>query len=69
MEPDLLMICVTAMLAVFILLGLLALAMRALMAVFPERAVGDDAPMLAAVAVAASAAYPGTTITNVTELR
>jgi len=69
MGPNLLMICITAMLAVFLLLGMLALAMRALMAVFPERATGDDGPMLAAMAAAVAAAYPGTTITNVTELR
>jgi hypothetical protein len=68
-QPDLLMVCVVALLSVFALLSVLAVAMRALVTVFPERPVDSDPAMLAAVAAAATAAYPGTKITNVTEIR
>ena len=69
MEPNLLLICTSAAVAVFALLTLLAIAMRVLMAVFPEEIGQGDAAMLAAVATAVSAAYPGTKITDVTEIR
>ena len=69
MEPNLLLISLTAMLAVFVILTLLALTMRVLVAVFPERATSDDAAVLAAVSAAATAAFPGTRVTNVTEVR
>lgn len=68
-QASLLPICITAMLGVFALLALLAGAMRTLVVLFPERAEGDDAAMLAAVTAAATAAYPGTKVTNVTEIR
>jgi hypothetical protein len=69
MEPNLLLICASAAIAVFLLLTLLAIAMRVLIAVFPEETDQGDVAMLAAVATAVSAAYPGTRITDVTEIR
>ncbi|MGD2134577.1 MAG: hypothetical protein PVF27_00380 [Gemmatimonadales bacterium] len=68
-QPSLLLVSITAMFGVFALLALLAVAMRVLIAVFPERAVEDDGAVLAAVTAAATAAYPGTKITSVTEIR
>lgn len=68
--PDLLVVCVAAFTAVFVMLGVLALVMRALIALFPERAPSSiDPAVVAAVTVAASAAYPGTRIARIEESR
>lgn len=45
----------------------LALVMRALIAVFPEKTGLSDTAMLAAMAAAVSAAYPGTRISRIQE--
>jgi hypothetical protein len=63
------MICITAFSGVFVLLALLAVVMRVLMSVFPEKAAGVDAATLAAVSAALSVVYPGTKITKVEQLR
>jgi hypothetical protein len=68
-SPDILLVCVTAFIAVFILLTILALVMRALIAVFPERISDSDPAMLAAVAAVVSAAYPGAKISKIQEQR
>lgn len=68
-QPDLLLVCLSAFVAVFVLLTILAGAMRVLVTVFPERTQVGDAAVLAAVAAAATAAYPGTKVTNVSEIR
>lgn len=65
--PNMLLICVSAFIAVFVLLALLALAMRSLIAVFPERLVKVDPALLAAVSATVSAVFPGTKITRVEE--
>ncbi len=69
--PDLLVICTSAFVAVFLLLSFLAVVMRGLMAVYPEREVvgGMDPATLAAVTAAATFAFPGTKVTNVEEIR
>ena len=69
MDHNLLLICVSAFAAVFVLLSLLALVMRALIALFPDRTNGADAALLSAVATATTAAYPGMKITSVEEER
>lgn len=66
---DLLLICFSAFAAVFLLLGIMALAMRALIAVLPVKAAKVDPAILAAVTAAVSAAYPGTKITKVEEIK
>jgi hypothetical protein len=66
---DLLMICASAFVGVFLLLSLLAIVMRLIMVVFPQRAKATDAAVLAAVAAAVSAGYPGTRITNIEEIK
>ena len=66
---DLLLICTSAFIAVFVLLLALALVMRGLMAVFPVRAALTDTAMLAAVAAAVSVAYPGARISKIEETR
>ena len=67
--PDLLMVCVSAFSAVFVLLALLALAMRVLMAVFPGITAKTDPAMLAAVSTAVAAVFPGAKITRIEEER
>ncbi len=65
--PDLLIICTVAFVAVFLLLTLLAVAMRVLIMVFPAEAGGTDAAAVAAVTAAVSAAFPGTKVTKIEE--
>ena len=68
--PDLLLVCVAAFTAVFVMLGVLALVMRALIALFPERATESiDAAVVAAVTAAASAAHPDSRIVRIEETR
>jgi hypothetical protein len=73
-EPNLLMICLTAFMAVIVLLGILAGTIRILMAVFPEREApdgpdGPDGTLLAALTSAAHHAFPGMRVTKVEEIR
>ena len=71
---DLLTICITAFLAVFGLLALLALVMRLILVFFPDREldvvteVEPDAAVIAALTSAISRLYPGTKISNIKEL-
>jgi hypothetical protein len=67
--PDLLVVSLSAFVAVFLLLTFLAVVMRLLMAVYPEKVGGIDAATLAAVTAAASYAFPGTKVTKVEEIR
>lgn len=62
--------CLSALLAVFVLLTVLAIIMRALIAVFPEtleKLAQSDSATLAAVTTAVSTAYPGMKVTKVEE--
>jgi hypothetical protein len=68
-QLDLLMICVASFTAVFTLLAFLAVVMRILIQVFPEKVAETDAAILAALTTAVSALYPGTKITNVEEIK
>ena len=66
---DILAMCGVAFIAVFLLLMILALIMRLILVVFPERAEVVDAAVLAAVTSVISTAYPGTKITKVEEVK
>ena len=68
-QVDLLIICISAFIAVFILLAILALVMKLIIVVFPMKAGRSDAVMLAAVATAVSTIYPGTKLTNIEEIK
>jgi hypothetical protein len=68
-EPNLLVICIFAFIAVFLLLTLLAGVMRAMTALFPHREDGPDAVLAAAITAAAATAYPGTRVTHIEENR
>ena len=66
---ELLFICISAFIAVFVLLAILALVMRVIMVLFPQRAQVADAVVYAAVASAVTALYPGTKISKVEVLK
>ena len=69
-SSQLLFVCLSALLAVFVLLTILAITMRILIAVFPEVAeklVESDAALVAAVTTAVMTVYPGTKVTKVEE--
>ncbi len=66
---NLLMVCASAFVGVFLLLIFLSLVMKVLTAVFPQKTAESDAAVLAAVASAVSSAYPGTKITKIEEIK
>lgn len=71
--PDLLLVCFTAFMAVFVLLGALALVMRGMISLFPAVPIPDapssDPAMVAAITAAATSAFPGATVTKIEEVR
>ena len=65
--PDLVVICTTSFLAVLLLLSLLAILMRALMAIFPAKEEGNDQAVIAAINTAYNNIYPGSKIIKIGE--
>ncbi|MEK6756058.1 MAG: hypothetical protein AABZ02_07900 [Bacteroidota bacterium] len=65
---ELVWICSIAFIAVFIILALVALVMRGILLLFPERQKTDDTAVLAALSAALQATYPGTRITKIEEV-
>jgi hypothetical protein len=63
----LLTICISAFVSVFILLTVLALAMRLILVVFPVRTAETDAAIIAAITTAAGRVFPGTSVTRIEE--
>jgi hypothetical protein len=55
------------MIAVFILLGLLALTMELITAVFPERRRAMDPAIVAALTTAVASIFPGARVTRIEE--
>jgi hypothetical protein len=68
-QPELLVICISAFVAVFVLLGFLAVVMRVLIAAFPEKVSGIDSATIAALTAAATYVFPGTKVTKVEEIK
>jgi len=68
-STELLIICVSAFAAVFFLLAVLALLMRLIIVIFPEKEGAADAVMIAAVTSVAQSVYPGTKVTRVEEIK
>ena len=68
---ELLIICVSAFAAVFVLLTLLAVVMRLIIVAFPERVMArdTDATTIAALSAALMAIYPGTRVTKIEEIK
>jgi hypothetical protein len=67
--PDLMVISLSAFVAVFLLLSFLAVVMRLLISAYPAKAGGIDSATIAAVTAAAAYAFPGTKVTRVEEIR
>ncbi len=68
-SSDLVFICISAFLAVFVLLSLLAVVMRIILVLFPEKESGIDAVVVAAITSTVSTIYPGTRITKIEETK
>ena len=68
-SAELVTICISAFLAVFVLLAILALVMRLIIVVFPHKEATADAAMVAAVSAVMSNLYPGTKVTKVEEIK
>lgn len=64
--PDLVTVCVAALIAVFALLISLAAGMRLIMWLFPEKG-DDESEIYAAIAATYRSVYPGTRITKIEE--
>jgi hypothetical protein len=67
-SADLVSICISAFLAVFVLLSILAAVMRLILVIFPERNGGSDMAVIAAVTSAMNSIYPGSQITKIEEM-
>lgn len=66
-SADLVVICLVAFLVVFVILAFLALMMRVIMSVFPEKKMESEAAIIAAIAAVTQTVFPGTQITHVEE--
>lgn len=66
-SPDLLLICGTAFIAVFIMLAFLAIIMRLIIFFFPQKEEGTDTAMIAAVTTTYNLLFPNSTIKNIEE--
>ena len=67
-EHSLPAVCFTAMAAVFVLLAFLAVIIRLISVVFPEKLTArPDSTMLAAVATTVASVYPGWQVTRIAE--
>ncbi len=67
-SPDLLSICFSAFAAVFFVLISLAVIMRIIITMFPEKD-SDDTAIYAAIATTINSIYPGTQISKIEELK
>lgn len=64
---NLLVVCVAAFSVVFLVLALLAAAMRLITILFPERVPGPDGVVYAAIASTVAVLAPGTRVTRIEE--
>ncbi|HRD67064.1 MAG TPA: hypothetical protein PKY50_13040 [Candidatus Competibacter sp.] len=69
-NPNLFLVCLNAFTAVLGLLWMLAIALRGLIELFPEKpAPQTDAAVAVAIAAAANAIVPGARVTRIEEIR
>ena len=66
-SDELVVICGVAFFMVFIILALLALLMKFIILIFPEKKAVSDAAMIAAITAAVQTVFPGTKLTKVEE--
>jgi len=72
MESNLVTICITSFIGVFIVLVFLAVTMEVITRVFPEKitsAGADDAAVFAGITSTYARLYPGTRISNIEEIK
>ena len=70
MEPaSLLLICSVALVSVFVLLALLAVAMQLITVFFPQQQAVVDAVLAAAISSTVASMYPGARVTRIEEER
>lgn len=68
-EPNLMLVCLNAFSAVMVLLSLLALAMRLLITLFPEKKTASDTSVHSAINLAVQQVLPGARVTRIEEIR
>ncbi len=66
-STELLFICGTAFLVVFLILAVLSLVMRLIIFIFPEKKARTDMAMITTITTAIQAVFPGMKITKVEE--
>ncbi|OGL47641.1 MAG: hypothetical protein A2161_19895 [Candidatus Schekmanbacteria bacterium RBG_13_48_7] len=69
MTPSLFSICISAFIGVFVLLTFLAIVMRIIIVLFPEKEKGTDAAVIAALTTTMQSIFPGTKITKIEETK
>ena len=70
MGENLFVVCMSSFVSVFAVLTFLAIVMRLLTAVFPEKTKGGvDGPLLAAIHSAFAVVKPGTKVTKIEEVK
>lgn len=62
-------ICISALIAVFLILFLLAIIMRLITVIFPEEDIKDDSAVIAALTTIVNKYYPGIKITKIEETK
>ena len=66
--PELVSVCISAFIVVFIILTALALFMRLIIILFPDKP-DDDKAVYAVIASVMNSIYPGTKITKIEEVK
>lgn len=66
-SSSLLLICAVSFFMVFLILVLLALVMRLIIFLFPERKTATDLTVIAAITATVQTIFPGTNVTNIEE--
>jgi len=64
---ELIFICLSALLAVFLILSLLAIFIRLITEVFSEKDINEDSAVIATLTTVVNKYYPGTKITKIEE--
>jgi len=67
-EPNLMMVCLNAFMAVMVLLSLLAFTMRLLIMLFPEKKTASDTTVTSAINLAVQQVIPGARVTRIEEI-
>jgi hypothetical protein len=66
---ELLSICVSAFVAVFVVLAAIAIVMRIIILLFPKKIIDGDSAVYAAIASSISRLYPNSQITKIEEVK